>query len=52
MNLYEIEAFTHRLNEFEKAIVRSGIPKKFLMDVQSVRTAAELLMKAERKKAP
>tara|TARA_R100000329_G_scaffold151248_1_gene146597 strand:- start:1297 stop:1455 length:159 start_codon:yes stop_codon:yes gene_type:complete len=52
MTLYEIEAFTKRLEEFEMAIIRSGIPKKFLMDLGGVKQAAKLLMEAEKKRAP
>lgn len=50
MNLFELEAFVRRLGEFEAALIRSGQPKKYLLDVKSVRTCAQKMIDAERKR--
>jgi len=51
VNLYELEAFGRRLEEFERALVRSGQPKKFMLDVRSVHVVLNRMIEEERKKA-
>jgi hypothetical protein len=51
VNLYELESFGKRLEEFERALVRSGQPKKYMLDIRSVHVVLNRMIEEERKKA-
>ena len=38
------------IDRFERALIASGLPKKFLLDIQSVKVAVDKMIKQESKK--
>lgn len=49
MKFYEIDQIEEKIDELERHIIRSGLPKKYLMDIKSIRNTFPLLRKEAQK---